>query len=175
MAATQEAGMQLQEWANAHQPAEDMIYRDGYWNQIVFVRDKIAGILAKTYEEYQAVQAGMKVISTHVSKSVRLPVFRVELVEGTAFTMRYNFYDWKVSVESPRDVEADFMGLFNQSEHAHETCCEGFPKGLVYGPYAENKRRFTIELPPGNHHIFTFFWIFAHQVLGNRNKDKRGA
>lgn len=175
MTATQEAGMQLQEWANAHQPAETLIYKDSYWDQIIFVRDKIAGLLAKTYEEYKVIQASMKVISEHTSKSVRLPVFRVELADGTAFTMRYNFYNWKVSVISPRNVKADFMGLFNPNERIHEVYCEGFPKGLVYGPYAENKRQFTIELPPGNYHLFMFFWIFAHQVLGNRNKDGRGA
>ena len=175
MTATQEASTQLQEWANAHQPAENLIYKDGYWNQIVFVRDNIAGLLTKTYEEYQAIQDSMKVISEHTSKSVRLPVFRVELADGTMFTMRYNFHNWKVSVSSPRDVEADFMGLFNPSEQIHQVYCEGFPKGLVYGPYAENKRQFTIELPPGNYHLFMFFWIFAHQALGNRNKNGRSA
>lgn len=167
MTARQKADTQLQEWANAHQPAETLIYKDGYWDQIVFVRDTIAGLLAKTYEEYQVIQASMKVISEHASKSVRLPVFRVELADGTAFTMRYNFHDWKVSVNSSHDVETDFMGLFKPDERVHEVYCEGFPKGLVYGPYTENKRQFTIELPPGNYHLFTFFWIFAHKVLGN--------
>ncbi|OHB02238.1 MAG: hypothetical protein A3A96_02150 [Candidatus Zambryskibacteria bacterium RIFCSPLOWO2_01_FULL_39_39] len=175
MTTTQETGMRLQEWAETHQPAETLIYKNGYWDQIIFVRDAITPLLAKTDEEYKEIQAGMKAISEHTSKSVRLPVFRVELADGTAFTMRYNFYDWKVSVSSPRDVEADFMGLFNPNEHVHEVYCEGFPKGLVYGPYAENKRQFTIELPSGNYHLFTFFWIFAHQVLGIQNKDGRGA
>lgn len=175
MTATQKAGTQLSEWANAHEPAEDLIYKNGYWDQIVFVRDTIAGLLAKTHKEYHTIQASMKAISAHTSKSVRLPVFWVELADGTAFTMRYNFYNWKVSVESPRDVEADFMGLFNPSECVHEAYCEGFPRELVYGPYAENKRQFTIELPPGNCHIFTFFWIFAHQVLGKQNKNGHDA
>lgn len=174
MTLKEEMSVGLQEWANAHQPAEDLIYKSGYWEQIIFVRDTVAGLLAKTYEEYEAIQAGMKVISNHTSNSVLLPVFRVELADGTAFTMRYNFHDWKVSVESPRDVAVDFMGLFDPKERIDEVYCEGFPTSVVYGPYAKNRRKFTIELPPGNYHIFTFFWIFAHQVLGNRNKGGRG-
>jgi hypothetical protein len=161
----------LQEWANDNQPAEDLIYKDGYWDQIIFVRDKLAGLLATSYEEFQAIQAGMKVVSMHTSKSVRLPVFSVELEDGTTFTMRYNFHDWKVSVSSPSDVEADFMGLFNPDSRISSVYCEGFPEELVYGSYAENKRQFTIELSAGNYHLFTFFWIFAHRVLGNQIKE----
>lgn len=158
-------GVQLQEWANAHQPNEKLIFKDGYWHQIIFVRDKVAELLAKTYEECKAIQSNTRVISTHISKSVLLPVFKVELVDGTKFIMRYNFHNWKVSVDSPRDVRANFMGLFNPYERIHEVYCEGFPKEVVYGPYAKNKRQFTIELPPENYHLFMFFWIFAWKVL----------
>lgn len=164
----------LQEWALAHEPSETLIYKRGYWEQIVFVRDWIPEVLAKTYEEYEAIMSNMKAISTHTSKSVLLPVFRVELADGTVFTMRYNFYDWKMSVDSPRDVDADFMGLFNPDATFSSCYCEGFPEECVYGSYAKNKRRFTIELAPGEHRIFAFFWIFSHQVLGNRNKGGGG-
>jgi hypothetical protein len=170
-----ERAMQLQEWANTHQPAETLMYKNGYWDQIIFVRDNIAGLLAKTYEEYKEIRAGLKVISEHTSKSVCLPVFRVELVDGTMFTMRYNFYDWKVSVSSPRDVEANFMDIFNPNLKIQPIYCEGFPQDLVYGTYAENKRQFTIELLSSNYRLFMFFWIFAHQVLGNRNMEGRAA
>ena len=165
---------QLQEWAMANQQADTLIYKDGYWDQIMFVRDTIAGLLSSTWEEYQIVQASARVISTHTSKSVLLPVFRLELADGTAFTMRCNYYNWKVSVSSPCAVEADFMGLFDPDERIHNVYCEGFLDELVYGPYRENKGQFTIELPSGNYHLFMFFWIFAHHVLGNRNKDGRG-
>ena len=171
--ATQECS-QLQEWAMAHEPDEKLTHKDGYWNQIIFVRDIIAQVLATTYKECETIQAKMQAVSTHTSKSVQLPVFKVELTDGTTFIMRYNFHDWKVSVSSPRDVKADFMGLFDPNDSIHEAYCEGFPEGTIYGPLSVNKRQFTIALPPGNHHLFTFFWIFAHQVLGNKNKQGRG-
>lgn len=161
---------QLQEWAVANEPSETLIYRKGYWEQIVFVRDDITEVLAKTYEEYEAIQSDLEVISTHTSKSVLLPIFQLKLPDGTAFTMRYNFHNWRVSVDSPRDVDADFMGLFDPNATFSSCYCEGFPEECVYGSYAENKRRFTIELAPGQHRLFTFFWIFSHKVLDNRNK-----
>lgn len=165
MAAKRYAGTQLQEWANTHQPDSDLLFKEGYWDQIIFVRDKLRGIFASTYEEYVALAANFTVISSHHSKSVLLPVFRVELADGTAFTMRDNFHDWKVSVDSPRDVEADFMDLFRPNDRVGRACCEGFPSELIYGPYVSNKKKFTIELPSGYNHIFTFFWIFKHAVL----------
>lgn len=125
-------------------------------------------------EEYLAIKNTLQAVSVHISKSVLLPVFKMTPPDGTTFVMRYNFHDWKVSVSSPRDVDADFMGLFDPNERISSVYYEGFPKECVYGSYAENKRQFTIELPPGQPHIFTFFWIFAHQVLGNRNKNGLG-
>ena len=37
----------LQAWANEHEPSEEMLYKKGYWTQILFVRDKIPYIFAK--------------------------------------------------------------------------------------------------------------------------------
>ncbi len=170
MTETQESGMQLQKWAVSHQPK---FYEREYWSQVLFVRDRVAGILAPTYEEYREIQdSRMKVVSEHAVKGVALPVFQVKLADNTVFTMRCNFRDWIVSVNSLHDIEADFMGLFNPNNRICELYYD-FPEGLIYGPYAENKKQFTIELPSENY-LFAFFWIFAHQVVGNRNKDGRG-
>lgn len=164
------SGPQLEAWANKHKPADPEIIKDGYWDQIAFVRDTVTILLAKTRDEFTDIQANIKVISEHTSRSLRLPVFLVQLADGTTFIMRNNSFNWKVSVSSPRDVEADFMDLFNLNEHIQSVYCEGFPKDMVYGSYAENKRQFTIELPADNHYLFTFFWIFSSKVLGNRVK-----
>lgn len=172
---TMETSTPLQDWAEAHKPSETMFYKAGYWDQIDFVRDDVPNALARSFEEYRAIKSGTVVIGEHTSKSVRLPVFRVTLADGTAFTMRCNFHDWKVSVESPRDVNADFMGLFDPNLRISDVYCEGFPEELVYGPYAESKRRFTVELSGRNYSVFTLLWIFAHQVLGKRRDSGHGA
>lgn len=164
----------LQEWANRNVPDEQLFSRGGYWKQIVFVRDNILRLLAPSYEEYTDICDNRTwVISTHMSKSVLLPVYRIELPNGMAFTMRYNFYNWKVSVSSPRDIHTDFMGLFDPNGKYAYCYCEGFPEEYVYGSYAENKRQFTIELYD-EYKLYNFFWIFSHCVLGNRNKTGSG-
>jgi len=159
----------LQEWANTNKPSETLIYKDGYWEQIIFVRDKVAGILAKDYEEYKIITQNIKVISTHYSKSVNLPVFQVELPDGTLFIMRYNFYDWKVSVVTQYDLkDVDFLGLFKPNKTINSVYCEGFPNKYVFKSFSENNRLFTIELGPEYHYLFMFFWIFSHKVLKNK-------
>jgi hypothetical protein len=159
--------MNLQDWAIAHQPDEKMFFKDGYWHQIIFVRDIVPCIFAKTHRGQETVQYGTKVISTHTSKSIRLPVYQVELEDRTTFTMRDNFNDWKVSVSSPREVKADFLDLFDPNMSIDSCYCEGFPENLVYGPYAKNKREFTIALS-SNYQLYTFFWIFTNKVLNKQ-------
>jgi len=156
--------MNLQEWANANKPKEDLIYKEGYWDQIIFVRDNVLGVLSRNYEEFVAIRDSAEVISSHRSKSVCLPVFQFKITDGTIFTMRCNFYNWIISVNSPNDVNVDFMDLFNPTQQLLHVYCEGFPKELVYGPYSENKQKFTIEISAGDYYIFTFFWLFAHKT-----------
>lgn len=151
----EEKEVPLQDWAIAHKPADTLIYKDGYWYQIAFVRDT----LVRVFSEQEA--ASVTVVSNHRSKSVCLPVFRIKLTDGTVFTMRNNFYDWKVSVSSPRDIEGNFADLFDPNKEIAGVYCEGFPSDSIYGSYAKDKRRFTIELHSDNYHIFTFFWLIA--------------
>ncbi len=160
-------GRQLQGWAENNEPDVRLIYKKGYWEQIILIRDEIIALLARSSEEHEKILSQTKVISAHISKSVLLPVYRIELDDGTTFTMRNNFHNWKVSVNSYRKVDADFMGLFPHTERISSVYCEGFPEECVYGPYAENNRQFTLELH-SDYNLFTFFWIFARSVLGTR-------
>jgi len=151
----------LQEWANENKPSETLNYKNGYWTQIMFVRDALPPLLFKSYEEGK--NHLPVVISTHTSKSVKLPVFQIQLPNGLTITMRYNFHDWKLSIKSPTEVDADFMELFNPTE-AHSSCYfEGFPSELVYGAYAENKAQFSISLWD-DYQVFTFFWILSNKM-----------
>lgn len=161
MTATQIEGVQLQEWANDNVPDEKLYWKDEFWTQIVFVRDRIARLFAKDYDDLCAIRENrLKVISVHRSKSVLLPVYRLELENGMAFTMRNNFYDWKVSVESPDDVSINFEDLFRQNNTIPSMYCEGFPENLVFGAFPENRRQFTVELS-GDFQLYTFLWLIS--------------
>jgi|694.fasta_scaffold123704_4 hypothetical protein len=87
----------LQEWAQIHEPVFTPAAVP-YWSQISFVRDIIPEILSITFEEGEKIEESIMVISEHSSKSICLPVFQIELADGTQFTMRYNFHNWILSV-----------------------------------------------------------------------------
>lgn len=173
MGASKENPVPLQEWVNSHEPRKELFYSGGYWGQIFFVRDRIRQIFVDMQGKSTSIVCDCDnvVIGTHTSKSVLLPVFRVTLLDGSVFVMRNNFYDWKVSVEAPEDVEADFSGLFDPNDHISSSYCDGFPDELVYGPYAKDKRRFTIELP-NEYYVFAFFWIYARWMARNRKAEE---
>lgn len=168
MTTSNQAALSLRNWTEIHRPEAIMYSPDNYLDQINFVRDIISSILAKTEDEFMFIKQNIKVIANYMIRSTELPVYQINLTDGTTFTLRYNFHDWKISVNSPRDVMADFKGLFDPKKPI--VSCKEFPEEFRYGPYAENNRQFTLELTANEYCIFNFFWLYAHDVLGNRNK-----
>ena len=153
-------------WMRVNEPASNLIYADGLREQVSFIRDTINYMLNPSYEE------GYKneplVISTHKSKSVKLPVFQINLKKyGIELVLRYNFYNWKVSVKSEKPLNFDFMGLFNPSERIHSIYCEGFPKDKVYGCFKENPAQFTIRIE-SHFELYTFFFLLKNYLTQKR-------
>ena len=157
----------LQEWFNNNQPAETLIYKDGLTRQVLFVRDTIPSILARSYEELIGIKDQLKVISTHTSKSVLLPVYQLKWNDYT-FIMRYNFHDWKISVTMPynKKLSVNFMDLFNNDQKISYIYCEGFKKEYVYDSYSKSGTKFTCEILD-EYRLYTFFWIIKYFVLHN--------
>ncbi|MFF2532351.1 hypothetical protein ACFVS2_25915 [Brevibacillus sp. NPDC058079] len=147
--------MDLQKWAVENEPSEEMIYYGGYWNQILFIRDRL------TYLFFGSI---VNVIGTHVSKSVQLPVVQFDVASlGISFVIRGNFYDWKVSVESERPIECEFYDLFNKDATWSHHYCEGFPLDRIYNSILVDNRRFTIELSD-EFAMHTFFWLISNHL-----------
>ena len=61
-------------------------------------------------------------------------------------TIRDNFYNFKVSVESPKDLNIESIGIFDPDKEIHSVYCEGFSKNWVFGSYNKNRSRFTVEI-----------------------------
>lgn len=130
--------------------------------QLVFIRDEITRALSEDYEETKKVLETADIISWHTSKSMKLPV--VEFTwRGITFTMRNNFYDIKVSVNSHVPIAVDFGNLVSESD-IKPVYCEGFPIDRVYEVYSTNQSRFTLSIPCMGGPSFTFFWLIGHYV-----------
>lgn len=158
------ANQNIQEWAVENEPSKEMIYYRGYWDQILFVRDVLSNILydIKTANDFDIVRNRITVISTHTSKSIKLPVFKLEVPEyNLTIVMRYNFYDWKISILCDDEITCDFMNLFDENETISHLYCEGFPKEFVLPSFSDNNKKFTVEIR-NNYHLHTFFWILKN-------------
>lgn len=155
-------------WIQVNEPDENLIYAKGLGDQVRFVRDRLCQLLRSTYEELR--DNPPLVISTHYSKSVKLPVFQINLEKyGIEMVLRYNFYDWKISVKSDKPLDFDYMGLFNPTEEISYLYCEGFPRDKVYGSYEQSHSQFTIEI--GSHYdLYTFIFLLKN-YLGIKRED----
>lgn len=142
--------VRLQEWANGNPPREEMSWKDGFWDQVVFVRDRLAPLIGVGlgYDEQKQI---VTVISTHISKSIRLPVYQLERPDrDLQIILRNNFYNWKMSVLSETPIETDFSGLFHTTppiepeytgDPLHPVYFEGFPNDFIFSYYADSDRR----------------------------------
>lgn len=148
----------IQDWFMENKPSEDMIYYEYFFNQLRFVRDKLPQVLFPNLH-HEKQRKRLTVISTHMSKSIVLPVYEIKIPEqGIILTMRNNFYDWKVSVESLYPIPNRFDGLFNVKETFSSVLCEGFPPNKVFGSFQDNQMEFTIEIRD-DYRLFTFLWL----------------
>jgi hypothetical protein len=144
-------------WVRVNKPNDNLIYKDGLAEQVCFVRDTLGGRLLGNY--FESERNPIMVISTHTSKSVLLPVYQITLPKhGIEIILRYNFYDWKISIASEEPIECDFMGLFDEKQRIPAIYCEGFPYDKVYGSYAENHSKFTFEIGT-NYDLYTLMFL----------------
>lgn len=153
-------------WIRVNEPDKNLIYAKGLSNQVRFVCDNLCYLLRSTYEEW--CDNPPQVISTHYSKSVKLPVFQINLEKyGIEIVLRNNFYDWKISVKSDKPLDFDYMGLFNPTKEI--TYCEEFPRDKVYGSYEQSHSQFTIEID-SHYNLYTFIFLLKN-YLGIKKED----
>ena len=149
-------------WVSVNEPDEKLIYAEGLGEQVRFVRDILCELLMPSYEEWR--RNPPLVISTHYSKSVKLPVFQINLEKyGIEMILRYNFYDWKISVKSDKSLDFDYMGLFDPTKEVSYLCCEGFPKHKVYSSYEQSHSQFTIEIK-SHYKLYTFVFLLSNYL-----------
>lgn len=145
----------LQAWFNENEPSEQMIYKKEYDRQIMFIMDSFMNLFNEKVSK-------MEVISTHTSKSIKLPVYHA-VVGEIDFIIRANFHDWKISVNSPNELKFP-LELFSKPESQIPIYyCEGFEKEWIYESYVENNKKFTVEIYNENL-VYTFLFLIKCQL-----------
>jgi hypothetical protein len=151
------AGVPIQTWINQHTVSNEMLWKGAWGHQLQFLRDTLQSLIGAglSYHKFKEAEIA-RVISTHTSKSIELPV--VEFVRpdlGVRFIVRNNFHDWKLTVLSEKPIEADFGPMFYTEpppepeytgDHLVSCYFEGFPKDLIRGYWSENKSEWSAEI-----------------------------
>lgn len=169
----------LREWMADNIPDDKLRWKKSAQSQFLFFEDLGRAVLVREHwaDDEMRKASGTYVISTHTSKSVLLPVVELTTPNGIVFTLRENFFNYKVSVNSPFAVEVDFFDLFDPTEQPK--FFEGFPgdgynatpgegPSRVYGPYADNNKQFSVELHM-EWEVFLFVWVIARTTAAQQS------
>lgn len=157
-------------WIRAMDPNDSEKYRPAV-DQAMFLRDAIHPLIERKYEDRRTNHP--MIIGWHNSKSCKLPVIKFETAAGVKLVVRGNFYNWKASVEAPKNVPFVFYDLFNPEDRTSilPCYCEGFPMRWVFGSYADDPAQFTAETPGTpmnpdftNGLLFTFCFLLGRAI-----------
>lgn len=156
-------------WIRLYDADKKYIYADDQGKQVCFVRDRIAPLFYKdniSYEEWENNHDNtVKVISSHRSKSVPLPVYNMKFDElGIEITMRNNFYNWMITIESIHELNINFMNLFDKAKKINPIYCEGMDTiGKVFGSFEDSKNKFTVEIQD-DYNTYVFMYLLANHI-----------
>ncbi len=152
--------MNLQNWIRVQTISDEMLWKGAWGRQVEFVRDRITGLFCAGlhYDECEDITT---VISTHRSKSVVLPVYKLHRADiGLTLILRDNFYNWKMSVISEKPLEVNLDGLCHTTppiepdytgDYLARCYFEGFPPEYIFGYYSKSdKKTFSAEIGSDN-------------------------
>ncbi len=142
-----ESPVTLHDWITEHPVQDEMLWRKAAFNQFNFVRDDLNPLLQNKLKS--ADRKNIQVISEHRSKSIILPVYVLERGD-LKIILRYNFYNWKMSVICSRRIDANFDGLFHTTppiepdytgNELASVYFEGFPEDLCFDYYESTDKK----------------------------------
>jgi len=144
----------LDVWRVVNKPKDSMKFNDAFYNHLWFI-DELKYMLSQGCMLMKA-----NVVSTHMSKSITLPVIMFEKCQVKIY-MRYNFHDWTVSVDSPYDL--DISDMLASSCHVENIYCQGFKDEWKFGNYDSSRSKFTLSLP-SDYYMFTFIYLLNQAI-----------
>jgi hypothetical protein len=105
------------------------------------------------------------VVGTHTSKSILCPVYYIELRDGVRIWMRYNFFNWNVSIDSDQPITCDFLGVLSNYGYCY---CEGMDD--KFDEYTNNNKKFTVCVD--NHYDLYVFFRVLKQFFKIKPEDQ---
>lgn len=167
-------GTPLQDWVNEQICGDEMLWKGAFGTQIEFIRDELTPLVESGMNFYERKDEQIaRVISTHTSKSITLPVVQITRQDfSISFTVRNNFFGWKLTVLSEEPIKADFGPLFKTipppepdytGDELRSVYFEGFPENLVCGYHSQNKRQWSASIG-GDFALWTVVFLCMQSI-----------
>ena len=127
--------IKLQLWLEEHNPEDEMLWKEIWWNNNGFIRD----YLLEKFFGYD-----YEIVGSHYSKSIECPVVLVKY-KGVDIILQYNFYDWQIMVKSEKQLALTDLELFNSN--GDYFYYQGIPHEYWFKQYSEtNNKEFAIDI-----------------------------
>lgn len=148
---------QIQAWFNKNEPSNNFSYKQIWWKNNVFIRDRIMELFNDSAE----------IVGTHYSKSIECPVIKTRY-KDVEVIWQYNFYNWQIMIKSKKSLKLNNLELLNAD--GDYFYYQGIPTNYQFKPYSEeNNQEFAICT---GHEILDV-WGFALELkyaIDNTNK-----
>lgn len=150
----------LLHWMRNQEIDDKMLWKKAAINQEVFIRDEVCRNLLKVHSF---------VVSSHMSKSILLPVYSFTMRNGIKVICRENFYGWMLTVMLPKDrpyaniIPTDLLSR-GYSENTADCYFEGFRKEWVYEGYHPDdikQRNFSFGIY-SDYEFYTVMYMLSH-------------
>ena len=157
----------LNDWFTANKPDSGTLWEKAAYKQIEFFRRLVMAVcLHKHQSNLEELDVTRPVvIGEYTSKSIKLPVVEFRSKNGIVFTIRDNFFNYKVSVDSPFPITVDFFDLFDPEpkDYLHPVYFEGFPKNKVFRSFSENTKQFSVQLL-SQEDVYLLIWLIVRSL-----------
>ena len=127
--------MKIRNWFVDNEPGKDMLYREIWWKNNMFIRDRLLSLFDSEEAE---------IIGTHRSKSIVCPVIKA-VYKGVEIVFQYNFYVWQIMIKSPTELKLLNLDLYKADRDYFYY--QGIPEEYRFEKYSkENSKEFTISI-----------------------------
>ena len=135
----------IRDWIVENEPGKDMLYREVWWKNNMFIRDRLLSLFDS--EE-------VEIVGTHRSKSIVCPVIKA-VYKGVEIVFQYNFYVWQIMIKSP--VELKLLNLDLYKADGEYLYYQGIPEEYRFEKYSkENSKEFAIDIYGDQLHVYAF-------------------
>lgn len=160
----------LKQWAINNVP-KDSIFTNRFVTALEFIIKILPDLLSdnlNTNADFLSTSR-TKVIGVIIVNEITLPIVEILHPSGLKITIKYDLFDWVISIDSQKPVAANFGDLFDPDHHVLYSNFFGLTEDRIFPEYGIDHFRFSVRLQ-NEYEAYTFFWILGEALRLRRKK-----